>query len=270
MPLVITTDSAAVVRLAQEQAVADPVANTVFGSIAYGAQQADAAPWAAHPTGAREVLAARSQWHTPVGFTQGWTDVAAVTAAIGELDPPALGLGGPPDTVVAACELLGRPVTHRMDERLFRLDGLVPPRPTDGHARLADEDDAGWLAQWYTDFSLEAFGAVPTGFDAKRLAQRGVRRSRVWIWHDADGVPCAMAVAHPPVAGVSRIGPVFTRAERRGRGYGSAVTAAASRDVLDAGNVACLYTDLANPTSNKIYQELGYRPVLDRTTVRFD
>ncbi len=79
-----------------------------------------------------------------------------------------------------------------------------------------------------------------------------------------------MAVAHPPVNGVSRIGPVYTPHEHHGRGYGSAVAAAASRAIPDAGDVACLYTDLANPTSNKIYQQLGYRAVRDRTTVRFD
>lgn len=58
--------------------------------------------------------------------------------------------------------------------------------------------------------------------------------------------------------------------EHRGKGYGSAVTAAVTVDVLAVGNVPCLYTDLANPTSNKIYQAIGYRPVLDRLTLRFD
>jgi predicted GNAT family acetyltransferase len=69
---------------------------------------------------------------------------------------------------------------------------------------------------------------------------------------------------------VSRIGPVYTPPEHRGHGFASSVTAAASRDILDAGDIACLYTDLANPTSNRIYQALGYRRVLDRLTVRFD
>ena len=73
-----------------------------------------------------------------------------------------------------------------------------------------------------------------------------------------------MAVAHPPVGGVSRIGPVYTPPDARGRGYGSAATAAASRDILDAGDVACLYTDLANPTSNKIYRRSATAAVLDR------
>jgi hypothetical protein len=108
-----------------------------------------------------------------------------------------------------------------MDERLFRLEELVAPPATDGAARLAGEDDAPWLAEWYVSFAVEAFGRLPPGFDAAQMVQRGVRRSRCWIWSDA-------------------------------------------------GDVACLYTDLANPTSNKIYQAIGYRPVLDRTTVRFD
>jgi predicted GNAT family acetyltransferase len=62
---------------------------------------------------------------------------------------------------------------------------------------------------------------------------------------------------------------VYTTPEARGRGYGSAATAAATRDILAAGAVPCLYTDLANATSNKIYQALGYYPVVDRTLVRF-
>jgi len=38
--------------------------------------------------------------------------------------------------------------------------------------------------------------------------------------------------------------------------------AAVSQRGLDAGASACmLYTDAANPTSNKIYQRIGYRQV---------
>jgi predicted GNAT family acetyltransferase len=68
---------------------------------------------------------------------------------------------------------------------------------------------------------------------------------------------------------VARIGPVYTPPEYRGHGYGSAVTAAATAAVLAAGAVPVLYTDLANPTSNKIYQAIGYRAVADRAAVWF-
>jgi predicted GNAT family acetyltransferase len=69
---------------------------------------------------------------------------------------------------------------------------------------------------------------------------------------------------------MSRIGPVYTPPERRGHGYGSAVTAAASRWALDKrANHVLLFTDLANPVSNSIYQQIGYIPVADALDVRF-
>ena len=73
-----------------------------------------------------------------------------------------------------------------------------------------------------------------------------------------------------PVHGMVRIGPVYTPPERRGRGYASAATAALSQRLLDAGaEEVLLYTDLANPVSNSIYQRIGYRPVEDRVVLAF-
>jgi GNAT superfamily N-acetyltransferase len=67
-----------------------------------------------------------------------------------------------------------------------------------------------------------------------------------------------------------RVGPVYTPPELRGHGYASAVTAAVSRQALDAGAAqVLLFTDLANPVSNAIYQRIGYRPVEDRTVLAF-
>ena len=46
--------------------------------------------------------------------------------------------------------------------------------------------------------------------------------------------------------------------------------AAVSQAALDAGvRDVVLYTDLANPTSNALYQRLGYRPVEDRVVLSF-
>jgi predicted GNAT family acetyltransferase len=59
------------------------------------------------------------------------------------------------------------------------------------------------------------------------------------------------------------VGPVYTPPEHRGRGYASAAVAEVSRQILAAGDRACLFTDQANPTSNRIYESLGYRPVGD-------
>jgi predicted GNAT family acetyltransferase len=64
-----------------------------------------------------------------------------------------------------------------------------------------------------------------------------------------------------PVAGVARVAPVYTPAALRGRGYAAAVTAEISRRALEEGLAVVLFTDVANPTSNALYQRLGYRPV---------
>ncbi|NDZ98825.1 GNAT family N-acetyltransferase, partial [Streptomyces sp. SID10116] len=70
--------------------------------------------------------------------------------------------------------------------------------------------------------------------------------------------------ATPRIAGQVRVAPVYTPADLRGRGYGGAATAAVTRAALDAGAAqVLLFTDLANPTSNRLYQRLGYRPVAD-------
>jgi predicted GNAT family acetyltransferase len=73
----------------------------------------------------------------------------------------------------------------------------------------------------------------------------------------------------PPVAGVVRLGPVYTPAALRGRGYASSAVAARSRLALEDGLRCALFTDLANPTSNKIYAEVGYRRVADWEEIRF-
>ena len=79
-----------------------------------------------------------------------------------------------------------------------------------------------------------------------------------------------MAVLSRQVAGVCRVSTVYTPPDRRQRGYGGAVTAAVSQQALEAGAAeVVLYTDLANPTSNALYQRLGYQPLEDRAVWSF-
>ena len=89
------------------------------------------------------------------------------------------------------------------------------------------------------------------------------------IWE--DGKPVSVAGWGGRTPNGARIGPVYTPPEHRRRGYGSAVTAAATDELLSSGCRLCfLYTDLTNPTSNHIYSELGYEPVCDSIDVRFE
>jgi predicted GNAT family acetyltransferase len=97
---------------------------------------------------------------------------------------------------------------------------------------------------------------------------QGVGRT-MYLWDVGDRVTSMVGVGSRTPHG-ARVGPVYTPPQERGRGYASALTAATSQAELDAGSQFCfLFTDLANPTSNHIYQVIGYQPVSDFDMYRF-
>jgi GNAT superfamily N-acetyltransferase len=162
----------------------------------------------------------------------------------------------------------GQPARVARRSRLYRLARLLPPDPAPpGRARVATAADSGLLLDW-----LEAFGREADdhgGHDRQRTVADRLSYGGLTLWETADG-PVSMAGATRAVAGQARIGPVYTPPDRRGRGFGGAVTAAVSQAVKDAGVAeVLLYTDLANPTSNALYQRLGYEPVSDSVQLLF-
>ncbi|MCX5211047.1 GNAT family N-acetyltransferase [Kitasatospora sp. NBC_00240] len=167
----------------------------------------------------------------------------------------------------AWCAATGRASAVQVDERLHRLAELVPPSPAPtGLARAARAAERELLIGWFEDFGAEIAADFHAGPEA---VDRRIADGTLHVWEDG-GRPVAVAGRSPVVAGMSRIGPVFTPPALRGRGYGGAVTAAASAYALAEGaGEVLLYTDLANPTSNSIYRKLGYRPVEDCLAVAF-
>ena len=106
--------------------------------------------------------------------------------------------------------------------------------------------------------------------DQAAVARDKLSYGGVTVW-EAGGGPVSIAGVTRQVAGMVRIGPVYTPPEARGRGYASAATAAvaAAPRSRRARRRSLLYTDLANPVSNSIYQRIGYRPVEDRVVLAF-
>ena len=158
--------------------------------------------------------------------------------------------------------------------RLYRLEQLVEPAPAPtGRARLAAEQDVELIADWIEAFWVEAeHAALHNGrAGALRMAEGRVAEGIFWLWVDASGTPVSLAGHTPVTAGMGRIGPVFTPPEARGHGYAAGVTSAATRAVAALGaDEILLFTDLANPVSNRLYQRLGYRPVADRARLEFE
>ncbi len=180
---------------------------------------------------------------------------------------PVSGVTGPLDRGDAFVAAWHRPVAARMPQRLYRL-GTLRAVPAAGSARMAVAADLPIVARWYQAFTEEAEPAALGGDPAWHIRPR-IERNEMVLWQ-ISGRPVAMAAFSRPESDISRLGPVYTPPGRRGRGYGSAVTRAATVAALARGaGEVLLFTDLANPTSNHIYQELGYRPVADYVAVWF-
>jgi predicted GNAT family acetyltransferase len=163
--------------------------------------------------------------------------------------------------------------TYQLDMAMgnYSLEQVRPVANVSGEGRLATEQDRDLLAEWFYAFEYEAFGKSD-----KAEAEETVKRwfatptSMILLWVD-DGKAVSMAGSSRPTPHGMRIGPVYTPPEYRGRGYASACTAALSQQMLDAGYQYCfLYTDLSNPTSNRIYQNIGYELVCDIDSYRFE
>ncbi|GIE96159.1 GNAT family N-acetyltransferase [Paractinoplanes rishiriensis] len=196
----------------------------------------------------------------------------AVPAAVEALgDRPLSGanlLAGDVDVFVAGRRRrTGADAKVRMRTRLFRLDTLTPPAEPAGQARTATADDRELLLRWHAEFHDEIGEGHSDSFGPlvdERLGYGGIT-----LW-EVDGEPVAMAIRSRVESGMVRVQTVYTPRAHRARGYGGAATTVVTRQALDLGAAhVVLVTDLANPTSNALYQRLGYRPIEDRVVVEF-
>lgn len=204
----------------------------------------------------------------PLNLTPLTPDEADTLAAhLATLGHPLPGVSADRDTAASFAEAWQRhtgaaPVLHER-QRLYRLGTLtVPQPPPEGRSRIAGEQDREQLMRWHDEFAAAIGAGHSPG--AGSWADARIAEGRVTFWEAPDGTPVSMAGLTPQVAGQARVTPVYTPAPLRGRGYAGAATVEAGRAALAAGAAeVLLFTDLANPTSNGLYQRIGFRPVTD-------
>ncbi|SER96652.1 Predicted acetyltransferase, GNAT family [Lentzea albida] len=188
--------------------------------------------------------------------------VELAVSVAGRVDPDAPGVTGPRERSEAFATATGKECRETLATRQYRLTTLAPPA-VEGTSRMATEDDVELLVAWREAFVAEAVPEAPPApaADAMRTSLRLGQGHALWV---IDGTPVAWAAASLPQAGMTRIGPVYTPPAHRRRGYGAAVSAAATQWALGQGAAdVLLFADLTNPTSNSIYQQIGYEPLDD-------
>jgi predicted GNAT family acetyltransferase len=185
---------------------------------------------------------------------------------------PVPGVGARVPTAEEFCEAwkarAGARVSLTGHRRIYRLDRVVAPVWPPGEARLAEPADTALIAAWMEGFYRDA-GIREPHETWESMARKRAQAGDVLLW-TLGGAPVSMAARSRVLPRGAVVSLVYTPAELRGHGYASAVVAALSQRLLDAGHQYCaLYTDLANPTSNSIYQKIGYAPVSDAVEYAF-
>jgi len=154
----------------------------------------------------------------------------------------------------------GRPSRVRVRQRLYELRHVRGVARAAGRLRPAVAVDLDTVRRWVAGFLGEAVPSDPSSPDA--LARERIGARGLFLWEDGEPVSMAGTTGRTPNGW--RVSLVYTPPAHRGRGYATACVAALSAQRLAEGaRYCCLYTDLANPTSNAIYQRIGYRPIGD-------
>lgn len=283
--LAFTEDPAEFLQTAGQRLAADPVLNTVIATVAIraaaaGREKPDHPQWWVSVVDDDDRVVGVAMRTAPFRpyplYVLPMPDEAAVLLAGALLDRgedvPAANGALPASRVVAdeVARLTGRTAAVTEHMRLFELGELVEPPAPPGRLRTATAEDADLCLAWYQAF--EAAASEQAGrphrvggnehFDVEFIADR-IAGDRIHLWEAPGGEVVHLTAANVPAFGVARVGPVYTPTEHRGIGYASRAVAEVSRLILDSGTRPCLFTDQANPTSNRIYQAIGYQPLVD-------
>jgi predicted GNAT family acetyltransferase len=195
--------------------------------------------------------------------------VGAIVADANETFGSLPGVAAPKERAVQFANVWGAMTgaTPRLEiaQRIFSADHVDEPRPASGRMRDYEPADRDVAIRFMDAFVAEALpdDSPNPESSAEFVDHRAEDPDAGLVFWEDEGIVTMAGFGGPTPNGI-RVGPVYTPPELRGRGYASALTAALTQRLLESGRRFCfLYTDLANPTSNSIYQRIGYRPVSD-------
>jgi len=176
---------------------------------------------------------------------------------------PVSGVVGPPELADAFAEVwIGRTGKTRksgMLQGIYECDRVALRPPAAGSLRAAKQSDEALLVNWAEQFAKDAHLLAAVGLDD--MVRQKIAAGDIYLWHDRRAV--TMACISGQTDHGARVGFVYTPPALRRKGYATACVAALTEKVLAERRLAFLFTDLANPTSNGIYQRIGYRLVCE-------
>lgn len=187
-----------------------------------------------------------------------------------EIDIP--GLVGEKQTVLYLSQKLAalknQEASLKMDQRIYRLDKVKKAAEAEGMLVKARLEHLPLVTEWIWEFMC-VIGEPVSKEQADKTGEAFIKAERLFLW-EVNGKYVSIANATRPTVHNITINFVYTPREERKKGYASSCVSTLSQLMLDEGfQTTSLYTDTTNPTSNKIYMEIGYEYVADSALVLF-
>jgi len=264
-------DAGAFLKAAEPWLARDEVENnvmlTIARSVADGSRTLKEPPYFAAAVVGSEIdcCASRTSPHnmlvtngTPRGLAVLAADAFGVFERLPGVNGPRQATGG---FAAAWLAVAGGRATISMRQRLHKIERVNADLPAiQGRLREVTSSERDLAIEWALAFVREAIPNHPN--EAAESVDRHLRAGTLHFWD--DGGPVTMCASVGGARTSARINLVYTPPVLRRRGYATAVVSALTRRLLAGGSrYCCLYTDLANPTSNSVYRRIGYLPVCD-------
>lgn len=185
-----------------------------------------------------------------------------------------VGAVGHKETIEHFGEVWGSSSFEVMGQGVYECRNLIPPSLLKGELYQVQLDDPVGLeaaVEFGAGFIKECFPKHREPVvEARKSVEFYVERGLLFLWKSDTGEFVSMACNNRESKNAGTIGWVFTPSDKRGNGYGSMVTYGATREIFKKGKtLANLFTDLSNPTSNSIYQKLGYKLIGNSIHIEF-
>ncbi|MBM7693355.1 putative GNAT family acetyltransferase [Peribacillus deserti] len=165
-------------------------------------------------------------------------------------------------------ELTGQSQQVEMNQRIYRLDQVLPTHKPEGRFAPAENSHAPLIMKWVKEFCEET-GVLYEEDKLEKSVKDSIASKSTFLWLDSHGNPVSMAKEGRKIETGTVVTLVYTPHELRGKGYASACVGELSQELLKRNTFCCLYTDLGNRVSNGIYMKIGYEPVCDSIAIKF-
>ncbi|HEA71166.1 hypothetical protein LCGC14_0779570 [marine sediment metagenome] len=158
-------------------------------------------------------------------------------------------------------------------ERIYKLVEVSGDTLGDRQLFVATKSQQSIVLEWARKMLTEALIEI-----TEEELERNINNFKVEFEHNESRIyllfdnkkPVSMARKAGKSPHGNAVNLVYTPPLLRRKGYATECVAKLSKLLLEEGNEYCfLFTDLSNPTSNSIYQKIGYRPIIDENHYKF-